>query len=145
MCLSQADPTGRAILHEEQYYPDPFAFNPDRFIKDGSLNPDVLDPGIVAFGYGRRVCPGRFLARDSVWITVACVLALFDVRPAKDADGKPIIPSGEYENSFLWRVSDLSHNQTLTKPVCLSNPKPFVCNIQPRSPRHEALANSTGQ
>ena len=29
-------------------------FNPDRFLRDGALNPDVRDPSQIAFGFGRR-------------------------------------------------------------------------------------------
>lgn len=94
--------TSRAILHDEKYYPDPFTFIPDRYIKNGELDPSVLDPGAAAFGYGRRVCPGRFMARDSIWITVACTLSAFNVQPVKGSDGKPCMPSGEYEQAFMW-------------------------------------------
>lgn len=92
----------RALLHDEEHYPDPLSFNPDRFIKDGTLNPEILHPDVAAFGYGRRICPGRFMAQDSIWITVATTLAAFDIRPAKNAEGKPIIPSGEYKLGTLW-------------------------------------------
>ena len=44
----------RSILHDPNDYPDPERFNPDRFIKDGRLNPDVRDPLTIAFGFGRR-------------------------------------------------------------------------------------------
>ncbi|KAG6809849.1 hypothetical protein H0H92_014508 [Tricholoma furcatifolium] len=44
----------RAMLHDENIYPMPFEFNPDRFMKDGKLNPDVRDPHHAAFGFGRR-------------------------------------------------------------------------------------------
>jgi cytochrome P450 len=36
-------------------YPDPEEFRPDKFKKDGKLNPNVKDVAAV-FGYGRR-CP----------------------------------------------------------------------------------------
>ena len=29
-------------------------YQPERYLKDGKLNPDVIDPESVAFGYGRR-------------------------------------------------------------------------------------------
>lgn len=35
-------------------YPDPERFNPDRFLKNGRLDPDVRDPMAYAFGFGRR-------------------------------------------------------------------------------------------
>ena len=44
----------RGILHDEKLYPQPEMFQPERFLKNGKLNPDVLDPERVAFGYGRR-------------------------------------------------------------------------------------------
>ena len=29
-------------------------FKPERYLKDGELNPDVRDPDCAAFGFGRR-------------------------------------------------------------------------------------------
>ena len=46
----------RAILHDKDEYPEPFEFRPERFLKDGQLNPDVRDPA-AAFGFGRRHVP----------------------------------------------------------------------------------------
>lgn len=42
------------MLHDEALYPDPFTFNPDRFMKNGKLNPAVMDPAQITFGFGRR-------------------------------------------------------------------------------------------
>jgi len=42
------------MLHNADDYPDPFAFNPERFIKDGQLNLNIRDPSLIAFGFGRR-------------------------------------------------------------------------------------------
>jgi cytochrome P450 len=41
----------RLMLHDEDVYPDPHAFNPDRFLGPNP-QPDPTDHG--AFGYGRR-------------------------------------------------------------------------------------------
>ena len=41
----------RAFLHNPDLYPDPFVFNPDRFM---GPNPQ-RDPKEFAFGYGRRL------------------------------------------------------------------------------------------
>ena len=47
----------RAMLHDEVTYPDPFSFEPERFMKDGKINADVRDPARAVFGFGRRyVC-----------------------------------------------------------------------------------------
>ena len=44
----------RSILHDPKTFNNSMEFQPERFIKDGKLNPDVIDPAVVAFGYGRR-------------------------------------------------------------------------------------------
>lgn len=52
--IARSDTYSNAIVE----YPEPFRFNPGRFLKDGRLNLAVKDPATAAFGYGRRVCPG---------------------------------------------------------------------------------------
>lgn len=49
------------------------------------------------------------MAQDSIWITVATTLAAFDIRPAKDVEGKLMIPSGEYKLGTLWCVPYYLH------------------------------------
>jgi hypothetical protein len=38
------------------------------------------------------VCPGRFFAAGTLWITLAHILAVYDVNKAKDTDGNIIEP-----------------------------------------------------
>ena len=42
------------MLHNEADYPDPTSFNPERYLKNGQLDPSVRDPELMAFGFGRR-------------------------------------------------------------------------------------------
>ncbi|EJF61394.1 cytochrome P450, partial [Dichomitus squalens] len=51
-----------SILHDETIYPRPEIFETERFLMDDGFDPDILDPQDVAFGYGRRICPGRYMA-----------------------------------------------------------------------------------
>jgi cytochrome P450 len=89
------------MLHDEKVYgPDVGSFNPERFLKDGELNFEVKSPD-VAFGFGRRVCPGRHLVADSLFITIASVLATFDISKAVDEKGNFITPVEEYTSGVI--------------------------------------------
>ncbi|KAF7368863.1 Cytochrome P450 [Mycena venus] len=109
-----------AILHDEAMYPDPYAFKPERFLLNGKPNPAVKTPE-AAFGFGRRVCPGRHMALSSIWITVASILATFNITKAVDEEGNILEPSHGY-------ISGL---------ICA--PTPFKCSITPRSQDAVAL------
>ena len=41
-------------MHDREVFNDPEEFQPERYLKDGKLNPAVRDPDCAAFGYGRR-------------------------------------------------------------------------------------------
>jgi cytochrome P450 len=43
-----------AVFRDPRIYPDPETFNPDRFLKDGKINPLVFNPEDRVFGAGRR-------------------------------------------------------------------------------------------
>ena len=43
-----------AICRDPKIYPDPETFNPDRFLKDGEIDPLVFNPEDRIFGAGRR-------------------------------------------------------------------------------------------
>jgi len=118
-------PNAWAMLNNEDIYPDPFSFNPDRFMKDGKLNPAIKDPAHAAFGFGRRICPGRYMAFSAVWIAVASIIATFDIVKAVDENGQIIEPRDEYSSSIV------------------SIPSPFKCSIKPRSQEAEASIRAT--
>jgi hypothetical protein len=44
------------------------------------------------------------MARASVWITVASVLAAFDIAPARDAEGNLIPVEEKYTSGFITWV-----------------------------------------
>ncbi|KAE9392498.1 cytochrome P450 [Gymnopus androsaceus JB14] len=106
-------------------YTDPMAFEPARFLRpDGTLNPDIRDPCDIIFGIGRRLCPGRHSAYSFAWLTIASLLAVFDVTLPIDENGIPIEPTYEYTSTVI------------------SVPLPFKCVIKPRSEATEKLVRS---
>ena len=109
------------MLHNENEYPDASAFKPERFIKDGQLDSNIRDPATIAFGFGRRLdelsllsdvvelikrkcrlCPGYHIAFSTLWLTVATILATFNLSKAMDKDGRVIEPSREYHSGLIW-------------------------------------------
>lgn len=44
----------RAILHDPTVFPEPLEYQPERYLKDGQLDPNTRDPDCAAFGFGRR-------------------------------------------------------------------------------------------
>lgn len=54
-----SEPSRRTILHDPTTYQEPEKFNPDRFLSTKIGDSAPLTHLNVAFGYGRRICPGR--------------------------------------------------------------------------------------
>jgi hypothetical protein len=54
----------------------------------------------VAFGYGRRICAGRFMGRATDWLAIVSILAAFDISRALDEHGKEIVPEEIYESGL---------------------------------------------
>jgi len=94
-------PNQYGMLQNEEDYPEPHEFKPERFIKDGKINPGVRDPSTIAFGFGRRVCPGQFLSSTSLFIFIASVLHAFTLEAAKDQDGRPVPLSSKAVGGFM--------------------------------------------
>ncbi|KAJ3785736.1 cytochrome P450 [Lentinula aff. detonsa] len=87
-------------------------YHPREFIPERFMDPLIttVDPLSYAFGFGRRYCPGRFLAENSVSIMISTMLAAFNISPSPNQKLEP----------------DFSQNM-------ISYPKPFNCKIAPRS------------
>ncbi|EIW84448.1 cytochrome P450 [Coniophora puteana RWD-64-598 SS2] len=83
-----------AMTRDPDKYHSPADFKPERFLDEqGNLTSDEVD---YVFGFGRRICPGRYLAKASVWVAMACILASLRIEKAKDVDGRPIEPKPEW-------------------------------------------------
>ncbi|KAF4609449.1 hypothetical protein D9613_012942 [Agrocybe pediades] len=109
-------PNTWALLHDpNRYGSDVSIFRPERFLKDGKLNPDIVDPATIAFGYGRRACPGRHIALSYLFISVATILTTFDISEELDEKGVPI------PQDIKWQTG------------VISEPAPFKVRIRPQS------------
>ncbi|KAF9449659.1 cytochrome P450 [Macrolepiota fuliginosa MF-IS2] len=108
-----------AMLQDEAIFPNPEDFNPDRFLKDGSINTEVPDPEVYAtFGFGRRICPGAHIGLSTLYIVSVSMLSLFDISPEIDPNGNPIQVVPEFKPASIT-----------------SDPLPFQCKITPREGR----------
>ncbi|KAI0824885.1 cytochrome P450 [Trametes gibbosa] len=106
-----------SMLQDPAVFPEPKQFRPERYLNtDGSLR--VLerheDPSVIGFGFGRRVCPGMFFAMNSIFIGVATLLYLFEIKMKRDEKGEEIVPEVDFRGF-------------------ISHPVQFTCDIRPRS------------
>ncbi|KAE9384604.1 cytochrome P450 [Gymnopus androsaceus JB14] len=93
---------------------NPGQFNPDRY-----LNQSMLDPSEWIFGIGRRICPGRYLAENSLIAIICGILSAFDILPLQNETIHPKF-----------------------SPKHISFPEDFPCQIKPRSREKVELIHS---
>ncbi|EMD35958.1 hypothetical protein CERSUDRAFT_53073 [Gelatoporia subvermispora B] len=93
----------RAIAFEPNVKYDPQTFLPERFLDDSTTTPD---PTAWAFGFGRRICPGRHLAENSLFIIVATMLTVFNISPPKDGTIPEEFTSGT--GRYVWLCSRIT-------------------------------------
>ncbi|KAF8192970.1 cytochrome P450 [Pholiota molesta] len=109
------------IFHDPELYDNPDVFNPERYL----LTENGTKPGVdgsdlrpnLAFGCGRRICPGIHLAQNSININTMRLLWAFSFAPATDsATGKLIdVDVNDYQKGIL------------------TGPCPFKASITPQS------------
>lgn len=107
-------PVWKAMHEDGKLYDAPLEFRPERWIgKTGLTN---------NWGYGRRVCVGRHIAKNTVAIAIARMLWAFNMRPA---DGKRVL-----------------FDETLFTGGMVSHPKRFDVLFEPRSEAHTMAIES---
>ncbi|THH18356.1 hypothetical protein EW146_g2619 [Bondarzewia mesenterica] len=130
---------------DARYYKEPMRFKPERFLKSpgGGEEPE-LDPAALVFGFGRRACLGVHYSTATLYITMASVLAAFEIRAQDeqgvDVDVQPDFTGGFVRYTFLcWVPVGLTLADSITRLAFFffcpffSHPKPFPCRIVPRS------------
>ncbi|KAJ6491288.1 cytochrome P450 [Mycena vitilis] len=109
-----------AILHDEDIFPEPSEFRPERYLTG---NDEASSTVAAAFGFGRRICPGMHIAENSVFIAIATMLCVFRISKLVDEEGKVVEPVVAYDGF-------------------ISHPKPFKCTIELRSEELRALIDA---
>lgn len=102
------------LMHDSNVFPDPLEYKPERYLKNGRLDPRVRSPTVAAFGFGRRICPGRSLSDSSLYVAVSNVLAVYNIKPPVDDAGNHIPLEANTTGGFLSYFT------------------PFKCVIEPR-------------
>lgn len=83
-------------------------FVPERWMRDGRFRSELPVP---VFGQGRRMCQGKRVATDGMWLNVACLLWAFEVRAV---EGEEVDPWDMVVTGFM------------------TEPKPFRVRLVPR-------------
>jgi hypothetical protein len=96
-----------AMRHDTKLFDSPLEFRPERWLNSSQPS---------NWGYGRRVCPGRFIAKNSVSIAIARLLWAFHI---KTIDGKKVeVNEDTFTTGFV------------------SAPKKVDAVFEPRSEKH---------
>ncbi|KAE9386355.1 cytochrome P450 [Gymnopus androsaceus JB14] len=79
--------------HDPQRHPEPFRFNPDRYVRDSTLSsesanlPNPFERDHWMFGVGRRICPGMWVAEREIFLVISRLLWTFKM---EEIPGEPI-------------------------------------------------------
>ena len=109
-----------SIHLDEEIYEDAMSFKPERWIED----PDLP---LNAFGFGRRVCTGQHIARNSLLINISRMMWAFNI-------------NHKYENGLKQDIDPLAMTQGFN-----SRPMPFKASFTVRSPQIQATIQEEWQ
>ncbi|CAK7233253.1 hypothetical protein SCUCBS95973_008532 [Sporothrix curviconia] len=105
----------KAMAADPRVYQDPDTFDPDRYVSAANGGRGEPYPN-GNFGFGRRKCPGNFLAMATVYMFLATLLAVYEVEMVIGPDGNLIEP------------------QPAVTIGLGGHPAPFQCQLKLRNP-----------
>lgn len=113
-----------AMSRDEAVYSSPDDFIPERYAAaaEGGRGEPLPDG---PFGFGRRICPGQYLALSGVYIIMATLLSTMNMACPTDDQGERIPPRVSFSNGLS------------------GVPDSFGCIIEPRSEQTREMLNTS--
>ncbi|TFY68452.1 hypothetical protein EVJ58_g996 [Rhodofomes roseus] len=99
-----------SICREKDMWPgdELDVFRPERFLDLDAEEAKAMDPRQVVFGYGRRLCPGRLFADETLFLVISNMAATLDIRKARDVGGREITPQVSFHPALVRQVASVS-------------------------------------
>lgn len=97
-----------SLHHNEDYFPESWTFNPDRFIDENGKFFSPEHPTrrrVFPFGAGRRMCAGEQIAKNRLFLIIAMLMQRLTIVPP---EGKTL-PSDPREYSFALALIPPPH------------------------------------
>ncbi|KAI0294624.1 cytochrome P450 [Multifurca ochricompacta] len=95
-----------------------FGEDADDFRPERHWTKETNQEGHVSFGFGRRICVGKYLANDTLFISTARMLWATSIESVMDENGKEVVPDTDGFNNIGGFI----------------HPIPYDCRIRPRFP-----------
>ncbi|XP_069554912.1 sterol 26-hydroxylase, mitochondrial [Brachyistius frenatus] len=101
-----------AISHDEDTFPEPFTFKPERWLRDGRKMPNAF--GSIPFGFGVRGCVGRRIAELEMYLVLFQIIRQFQIKPdpsvgeLKSINRTVLVPDQQLNLHFVERRGELA-------------------------------------
>jgi cytochrome P450 len=118
-------------------------FEPARYLDaSGDIAPGITKDGHFSFGFGSRICVGRHMAKNSLFINIATLLWAMKIERKKDASGRflPLDVDGWVDGGLIMFAGYITYHHVDANPsVFCRHPVPFEVEFTPRFPDAPAM------
>ncbi|KAF9561003.1 cytochrome P450 [Agrocybe pediades] len=104
----------------------PMDFIPERFMESSDTpGRKLVDPSSYSFGFGRRLCPGKALGENNIFLFITYLMCTVNIFRKRDAEGNCIPLESQYTDGLV------------------SFPTPFAVDFSPRDQNRVSLLERT--